>query len=186
MLYLLLVKNIGTYNIKQTTMKSQFKLITSCLLLIIAVAWSQPANAWDFTNGKIIYFDNTVTNWSQAYIRVGHTTWNSAYLMSKVTGTQNLYTYTIPSWGGYEAFAIANNAAWTNGNSIYNVCTGDSYQVTGSTVYQGYNVSSDYTLIPTGVNNTDGCCTYYATSASTGLTNYTVTYSQPTGGSISV
>jgi hypothetical protein len=167
-------------------MKSQFKLITSCLLLIIAVVWSQPTNAWDFTNGKIIYFDNSATNWSQAYIRVGHTTWNSAYLMSKVTGTQNLYTYTIPSWGGYEAFAIANNAAWTNGNSIYNVCTGDSYQVTGSTVYQGYSVSSDYTLIPTGVNNTDGCCTYYATSASTGLTNYTVTYSQPTGGSISV
>ena len=118
-------------------MKSQFKLITSCLLLIIAGAWSQPAKAWDFTNGKIIYFDNTVTNWSQAYIRVGHTTWNSAYLMTKVTGTQNLYTYTIPSWGVYEAFAIANNAAWTNGNSIYNVCTGDSYQVTGSTVYQG-------------------------------------------------
>ncbi|HRS67308.1 MAG TPA: T9SS type A sorting domain-containing protein [Paludibacteraceae bacterium] len=167
-------------------MKTQFRRIAICLLLIIAGTWINAVKAWDFTNGKIIYFDNTVTNWSQAYLRVGHTTWNSAYLMSKVTGTQNLYSYTIPSWGGYEAFAIANNAAWTNGNSIYNVCTGDSYQVTGSTVYQNYSVSTDYTLIPTGVNNTDGCCTYYATSATSGLKTYSVTYSQPTGGTINV
>ena len=107
-------------------MKNNLKFWILSFLLISSALWSEQAKAWDFTAGKIYYFDNTVTNWSQTYIRVGHTTWNSAYLMSKVTGTQNLYTYTIPSWGGYVAFAIANNSAWTNGNSIYNVCTGDS------------------------------------------------------------
>ena len=168
-------------------MKHNFKFLVICVLISAGTLWSEQAKAWDFTDGKIIYFDNTVTNWTQAYIRVGRTDWNSAFLMSKVTGTQNLYTDTIPSWSGYDAFAIANNSAWTNANSIYNVCTGgDIYEVTGSTVYQGYNVSSDYTLIPTGVNNTDGCCTYYATNAVTGLTTYSVTYSQPTGGSITV
>lgn len=136
-------------------------LLTLTLLVLMAVVGLVSTSALDFTSGKTIYFDNSWTNWSSVYLRVGTTSNNSAYLMTKVSGTDNIYSYTIPGLNGYEAFAIANNCSWTGSNSIYKVNTGDDYDITASTDYLNFSVTSDIFIVPKSVNNTSDGCTYY-------------------------
>lgn len=161
-------------------------LLTLCMVLSVFTVGIASASAAtvdsesvgsDFTSGKVIYFDNSWTQWSKVYLRVGKTDYNNAYQMSKVAGTNNIYSYTIPSWSGYAAFAVANNCAWTGSNSIYKVDTGDSYDITASTNYLTFSVSSNIMIIPKSTNNTSDGCTYYnvcgvgATTASTSSQN---------------
>ena len=120
------------------------------------------ASSSDFTSGRVIYFDNSWTQWTKVYLRVGKTDYSSAYPMTKVSGTNNIYSCTIPSWSGYEAFAVANNSGWTgNNNSIYTVDTGDTYDITASTNYLKFSVTSDIMIVPKSTNNTSDGCQYY-------------------------
>ena len=168
---------------KNNILKSVF--ISLILILGVGNAW-----ALDFTNGTVVYFDNTLTNWSSIYLRVGHGTYNSASKLTQVNGTNALYTYTIPSWGGYEAFSFANSQGWTNNNSIYqptsSVKPTGQYAITGQTEYFKWNLDKMRLFIPTSKSNTEQGCQYYNTSVEYNNYQRTVTITSPTNGSITV
>lgn len=178
-----LMKNIVN-SFKINTLSSRKGLGVGLLFLLTTLGVGQMWG-YDWTSGKVIYFDNTEA-WSKCYLRVGHTTWNSAYQMTKVSNTLGLYKYTIPSWGGYAAYAIANNCGWTNGNSIYKVNTGDGNAITASTVYIEASVSADRTIWPTGWKNDDDGCSYYNISNNSGLKTYSVTRSVTGSGTLAI
>ena len=156
------------------------------LLMGVSNAW-----AWDFTQSTVVYFDNTLTQWSKIYLRVGHGTYNSAYQVStKVSGTQNLYKYTIPSWGGYEAFSFANGQGKTNNYSIYQPTssvkpTGTS-AITGQTEYFKWNLDKMRLFIPKSNLNSEQGCQYYSTDVEYNNYQRIVTITSPTNGSITV
>ena len=176
------MQNFLNFNFKSTVQSKERWLLTLFAILTLGVGqmWG-----YDFTSGKVIYFDNTEA-WSKCYLRVGHTTWNSVYQMSKVSNTLGLYSYTIPSWGGYAAYAIANNCGWADGNSIYKVKTGDGNAITASTVYIEESVSANRTIWPSSWKNKDEDCDYYNVTNNSGLTTYKVTRSVTGSGTLAI
>ncbi len=95
--------------------------------------------------GYNLYFANNERNWSNIHYRIGRSNWNSKAAMTLVPGTANLYqTTTIyyESDGGFEAWHIANNGGWSDGNSIYKTKTDDSYAITNATRFVGAPVPS--------------------------------------------
>ena len=171
-------------NTKTNLLKSIF---ISLILLVGAT------NAWagnNFTSGVVVYFDNTVTQWSSIYLRVGHSNWNSAYqLTEKVAGTDALYKYTIPSWNGYDAFSFANKSGRTDGYTIYQPSNYkyDSNFPSGQTTYfSGWNLDKRRLFIPKSASNTDKGCTYYNTDIEYDNYQRTVTITSPTNGNITV
>ena len=97
----------------------------SFLLFLLLIGNAIRVSAYNITN-TTVYYDNTETQWSNVYLRIGRPRWNdnhkansSAYCMVKVAGTECLYKYTV-SWNDMEAFSFANNTGWTGeNNSIY-------------------------------------------------------------------
>ena len=103
------------------------------------------------TSGTVrLYYDNSVTNWSNVYFRIGHTTYNQAIQMSPVVAGSKLYTCTVSGWNGYVAFNFANNYGWTgDNNSIY-----ENHIYTAATVYKKFALSGTYYF--KGTDATDG------------------------------
>ena len=169
-------------------------ILKSIFISLILLVGATNAWALDFTSGTIVYFDNTETQWSKIYLRVGKSDYNSAYQVStKVSGTQNLYKYTIPSWGGYEAFSFANSQGWTDNNSIYQpwndngtVKPNGSYAITGQTEYFKWNLDKMRLFIPASKSNKEHNCQYYNTNVEYNNYQRTVTITSPTNGSITV
>lgn len=174
---------------KNLILKSSFHEKLKMLLIavgLMVMSLTSQVWAYDWTSGKVIYFDNTEA-WSKCYLRVGHDTYSSAYQMTKVSNTLGLYKYTIPSWGGYAAYSIANNSGWTgSNNSIYKVDTGDAYDISASTAYTNANVSGDRTIFPTSWKNKDEGCDYYNITNNSGLTKYDVTRSVTGSGTLAI
>lgn len=165
-----------------------FKSIFISLILVLGRtnAWG-----WNFTNGTTIYFDNSKTKWSNIYLRVGHGTYNSAYqLTQKVSGTQSLYKYTIPSWTDYEAFSFANAAGWTNYNSIYQPSSTTKplaqYKITGQTEYFKWDLDKMRLFIPLSETNKEYECQYFNTEVCYNDYKRTVKIQSPIGGTISI
>ena len=163
--------------------------ITAILILLLMGV----SNAWagnDFTQGVVVYFDNTETQWSSIYLRVGHSTYSSAYqVTSKVSGTDALYKYTLPSWGGYDAFSFANKSGRTGNYTIYqpsNYQYNSNYPSGQTTYFSGWNLDKRRLFIPKSVSNTDKGCTYYNTDIEYDNYQRTVTITSPTNGSITV
>ena len=70
--------------------------------LLLAVSMSQTAFALDWTGGKTVYFDNSVTQWSAVYIIIGHDDYSIAYQMKAV---ENTTLYKLSSeWANYTEF----------------------------------------------------------------------------------
>ena len=169
-------------------------LLKSIFISLILLVGATNAWALDFTSGTVVYFDNTETQWSKIYLRVGKSNYNSAYQVStKVSGTQNLYKYTIPSWGGYDAFSFANSQGWTNSNSIYQpwndngtIKPNGSYAITGQTEYFKWNLDKMRLFIPASKSNKEHNCQYYNTNVEYDNYQRTVTITSPTNGSITV
>ena len=164
---------------------------TAILTLLFTIGVGQMW-AWNFTQGTVVYFDNTETQWSNIYLRVGHSTWNTAHQLSKVSGTQNLYKLSIPSWGGYEAFSFANSQGWTESNSIYQpwynngIKPDGSYAITGQTEYFKWDLDKMRLFIPASKSNKEHNCQYYTTNVEYDNYQRTVTIKSPTNGSIIV
>ena len=74
-----------------------------------------------FALGNYVYYDNSVTQWSNVYFRIGKWNVSQAYEMTKEPGTKDLYSYqrTGTAWEGYEVFNFADNWANVNGNVYY-------------------------------------------------------------------
>lgn len=150
-------------------------------------------------NNTTVYYDNTETQWSNVYLRIGRQWWNdnqkansSAYGMVKVAGTECLYKYTV-SWNDMEAFSFANNTGWTGANNSIYQPWGDTdfkeYKITGQTNYikpeSDWNERT-YTYVTNGKNNVENGCQYYNVKQHNGLLTQTVSISVPENGSICV
>ena len=163
---------------------------TTAILILLLMGVN---NAWagnDFTQGVVVYFDNTVTQWSSIYLRVGHSQYSSAYqVTSKVSGTDALYKYTLPSWGGYDAFSFANKSGRTGNYTIYQPSDykySSNYPSGQTTYFSGWNLDKRRLFIPKSVSNTNNDCTYYNTDIEYDNYQRTVTITSPTNGSITV
>lgn len=169
----------------------------SFLLFLLLIGHAIRVSAYNITN-TTVYYDNTETQWSNVYLRIGRPLWNnnqkansSAYCMVKVAGTECLYKYTV-SWNDMEAFSFANNTGWTGENSIYQPWGNTDfkgYTITGQTKYikptSNWN-NATYTYVTNGKNNVENGCQYYKVEQHNGLLTQTVSISVPENGSIRV
>lgn len=122
-----------------------------------------------FAPGTTVYYDNTNTGWTTPNLRIGHGSWTNAYTMTLVTGTKNLYKYTITSkWENYTGFAITDNCGGTNNSSntpaydFYNSKGSDKYEIKNSTTNLTENVLSPFfTIIATSKGSTGTYGQYY-------------------------
>ena len=145
--------------------------------------------------GYNLYFANDERNWSNIHYRIGRSNWNSKAAMTLVPGTANLYqTTTIhyESDGGFEAWHIANNGGWSDGNSIYKTKTGDGNAITNATSFEGAPVpSTGLTVIPgsdhsTGGDDQNNNCEFYSYTSVPGMLRDRVTITAPVNGTITV
>lgn len=119
---------------------------------------------------KTVYFDNrSVTDWTTAYVRIGHGTSNSAWgPMTKVAGTRNLYSQTTSKWISHTDFSIANKAGWTGQHidqpeKTYSdgSWSGSEYKMTQQTNYQQYAIENDIYLCPKATSVLEHECQFY-------------------------
>ena len=119
---------------------------------------------------KTVYFDNrNVTDWTTAYVRIGHGTSNSAWgPMTKVAGTRNLYSQTTSKWISHTDFSIANKAGWTGQHidqpeKTYSngSWSGSEYKMTKQTNYQQYAIEDDIYLCPKTTSVLEHDCQFY-------------------------
>lgn len=111
--------------------------------------------------GYVIYYDNSVLNWSNLYYRVGNNSSCSKVDVSLVPGTDKFYKVTTPDFDNMDAWHIANNYGWTGSNSIYRTKTSSDpaespKAITNSISFQQYAVTEDITVIPTSTHSTGG------------------------------
>lgn len=149
-------------------MKKLFTLF-ALLALFANISW-----AYDWSAGATVYFDNSVTNWSNVYVILGHSTYSRAYQMTKVENTANLYSYTMSNkWGGYDKYVIASTvgSTTTNGGSTsistaYATCTSRTSSiaeaVSANTLITPSGSSSPYSVSKTTSFNIED---YYLTPA---------------------
>ena len=140
-----------------------------------SITWSNITLA-----SKTVYFDNrNVTDWTTAYVRIGHSSSNSAWgPMTKVAGTRNLYSQTTSQWDYHTDFSIANNYGWTNGNNIYQPWegqwsgTGNPGQMSAQTNYQKYGIDRDAYVCPSSTSMLERNCQYYKVNSSTSTNTF--------------
>ena len=133
--------------------------------------------------GKTVYFDNrNVTDWTTAYFRIGHGTWNNVLSMSKVAGTKHLYATTTTQFASHTDFAVANAEGYvaneTYHNNIYQPWDGQSWtgneskQITQQTNYQKYAIENDIYLCPMSTSMLERECQYYKVNGSTSTNTF--------------
>ena len=79
-------------------------------LLIAFMFLLGTGGAWAWT----VYYDNSATKWSTVYLVIGHDSYRRGnYTMTKVSGYDNLYSYTATDWtdAKYVAFSSTSIAA---------------------------------------------------------------------------
>lgn len=141
--------------------------------------------------GKTIYFDNSLTQWTNVYFRIGRKCHNSKWDATNVPGTQNLYKVTTEERGqdkhyydNYVAFHFADNVAWTgDGNSIYTTRPG-SYNIDNAVDFQKYTIDQDLTIIPGEAYGS--APQYYHVSTTPGMLTHILSISESEVGSIAV
>ena len=132
------------------------------------------------TADKTIYFDNSKTNWSNIYYRIGNAGHNensgmvSKNDVTKVAGTANFYQLTTWAYNNFLAWHFADNTSWSGDNSIYKT-DGSGYVINNHTAWQKYVVSETITLSPT--TNDSGTPKVWSVDKTTGMKTYTVTSS---------
>lgn len=132
------------------------------------------------TADKTIYFDNSKTNWSNIYYRIGNAGHNensgmvSKNDVTKVAGTANFYQLTTWAYNNFLAWHFADNTSWSGDHSIYKT-DGTGYVINNHTAWQKYIVSETITLSPT--TNDGGTPKVWSVDKTTGMKTYTVTSS---------
>lgn len=123
-------------------------------------------NAVDHTGGYIYFLKPSTWTESKVMMFIGHNDYTSVYDMTKVTNTDNLYRYTMPSWGGATYVAFANaSSVWGSGNWGPSNRTNASHY---TNVYNNYafNSGSYYICVPASTSNNAGLTINYKSSAS--------------------
>ena len=138
------------------------KSIFVSLLLIVGAS-----NAWavDHTGGYIYFLKPSTWTESKVMMFIGHDSYTSVYEMTKVSNTDNLYRYTMPSWGGANYVAFANaGSVWGSGNwGSSNRTNAPHY----TNVYKdyGFNSGSYYIIVPASTSNNANITINYKNSA---------------------
>ena len=188
-------------------MKNYFFRCTAIFILILSLGVSH-ALAWDLADGRKVYFDmQNCTDFGTPYFRIGRHEggdWSAATAMTLVPGTKYLYLYTQSGkWENYGAFSVANGKGFTEGKTIYQPWSGqpgsDGYTgvviISKQLLFQKYDVTSDcYLQIKSANGDLSNGCQYYNVNAQTAdnggslvtLPTYSVTYSTPTNGTLTV
>ena len=151
---------------KNNILKSLFIALT--LILGVSNAWG----AVDHTGGYIYFLKPSTWTESKVMMFIGHNSYTSVYEMTKVTNTDNLYRYTMPSWGGATYVAFANaSSVWGSGNWGPNNRTNAPHY---TNVYNNYRFDSGsyYVVVPANTSNNAGITINY-TGASASTINLT-------------
>ena len=150
-------------------------------------SWKSSPFSW---SNYTIYFDTrNVTSWTNPHLRIGHSTYCSAYAMSNVAGTKYLYSVSSPSWAGYAAYTITNSAGYTNSHTIYqpsNEKPTSPYAITKLINYQSGNIEDNKYITPSTKAQTKDDADYWNVTVNNSLPSYTVSFSSPTHGTLSV
>ncbi len=147
---------------------------TFLLLSLLTLGVGQ-TKANDASSARI-YFDNTNTSWTYVQLLGGHSTWSSGTALSKISGTNNLWSCSW-SWGGYTYFMFIN-ASGTWGGEGNEAWARRTYATNYSSTTSD-NVGSDtYLYVPNGGGNDKGFA--YSGKQSGGYSdlNYTQTLQQ--------
>ncbi len=144
--------------------------------------------------GLMIYFDNSVVNWTNLHYRVGKLNQTTKAELSKVPGTANLYQYKTQEYPDLNAWHIADNCGWSgdgDDRSIYRTKTDDSYAITNSVNFEGGATTHDITITPrnehsTGSDSYNNNCEFYPYSMSPGMKKQNVEIAECTGGTVTV
>ena len=144
--------------------------------------------------GLMIYFDNSVVNWTNLHYRVGKLNQTTKAELSKVPGTANLYQYETQEYPDLNAWHIADNCGWSgdgDDRSIYRTKTDDSYAITNSVNFEGGATTHDITITPrnehsTGSDSYNNNCEFYPYSMSPGMKKQNVEIAECTGGTVTV
>ena len=157
------------------------KSIFISLILLMGVG-----NAWgvDHTGGYIYFLKPSTWTESKVMMFIGHDSYTSVYEMTKVSNTDNLYRYTMPSWGGATYVAFANaGSVWGSGNWGPNNRTNAPHYTNVYNNY-GFNSGSYYVVVPASTSNNAGITINYKSSASNlNLTTRANVYGSTDGGS---
>lgn len=154
--------------------------------------------AVDHSGGYVYFLKPSTWTESKVMLFIGHNSYTSVYEMTKVTNTDNLYRYSMPSWGGATYVAFANaSSVWGSGNWGPSNRTNAPHYTNVYNNY-GYNSGNYYVHVPSSTSNNASITIKYAgTSASSlnlsavakvyGANNGTTTYSPyASGGTVSV
>ena len=133
--------------------------------------------------GGYVYFLKPST-WTETYVMmfIGHSSYTSVYSMTKVTNTDNLYRYTMPSWSGATYVAFANSSSlWSSGSWGSSNRTNASHYTNVYNNY-GFNSGSYYVCVPASTSNNASLSINYKSSASNlNLTTRANVYSSSDG-----
>jgi uncharacterized repeat protein (TIGR02543 family) len=165
--------------------KSKSIIATGAGVDVVDTGATTNADSTGYDSSSVtFYYDNSITQWSTVYFMIGKSDYASRYTMSRVSGTQYLWKYTI-TWSGYSAFYFTSvSSGYTeNINKIsymsaktathqFNeaVVSNKVYGTTGSTSTGSYETTSN---------------ALYNTSSST-YSTYKVTTSVTGSGSITL
>ena len=170
------MKNFTKQNIK--TCPLWIKLLIMSFMLLAGTS-----SAWGWT----IYYDNSVTKWAEVYAFIGHNSYSRGnYKMTKVSGADELYSYTATDWGDATQLAFhcvswgEENSSITHRRSYHNNTGYGTIDQTISTVVTGF----------TGLSNKNNqVYTYNKAGGTMTTTSYATTYkitTSATNGTITV
>ena len=159
-------------------------LLKSIFISLILLVGATNAWAVDHTGGYIYFLKPSTWTESKVMMFIGYDTYTSVYEMTKVDNTDNLYRYTMLSWGGatYVAFANAGSVWGSGGWGPSNRTKAPHY----TNVYNDYRFDSGsyYIVVPASTSNNAGITINYKSSASNlNLTTRADVYGSTDGGS---
>lgn len=156
--------------------------ITAILILLLMGV----SNAWavDHTGGYVYFLKPSTWTESKVMMFIGHNDYTSVFEMTKVSNTDNLYRYTMSSWGGATYVAFANaSSVWGSGNWGPSNRTNAPHYTNVYNNY-GFNSGSYYVVVPASTSNDAGITINYKSSASNlNLTTRANVYGSTDGGS---
>ena len=165
-------------------LQSYTKGIRITAILILLLMGVNSAWAVDHTGGYIYFLKPSTWTESKVMMFIGHNSYTSVYEMTKVSNTDNLYCYTMPSWGGATYVAFANDSyVWGTGNWGPSNRTNAKYYTNVYNNY-GFNSGSYYVVVPASTsNNANITINYKSSAANLNLTTRANVYGSTDGGS---
>lgn len=119
---------------KKVVRRSISVLLSVLMVISMFAVGIISAGALDVANGATIYFDNSLTKWSNVYLVIGHSTYKECKTMTLAAGSTTKYEYTF-------------NVDWKNATQFY---FRDTSVASGSTSVTA-GKSGNYTVAATSV-----------------------------------